>query len=122
MRKINYKQIIISLIIILFLTIYYFTYTFIERIYSLKYNFLPYNIWTFIWTFIFNAIIWFNNHKTKKEFSKRKVNIVYLILALCMLTMYIPNTPLFKIYALGKGEVLLLIFWFVLFHTLEQES
>lgn len=119
MKKINYKQIIISLVIILFLAFYYFTYTFVKRNYSLKFIYLPYNIWTFLWTFIFIAIVSFSNNTTKKIFAKRRVNFLFLILAFCMLTMYIPNTPLFRIYALGKGEVLLLIFWFALFHALE---
>lgn len=73
MRKINYKQIIITLLIILFLTLYYFTYTFIEKNYSLKFNFLPYKVWTFIWTFMFTAIIYLNNYKEEMSSLKEKL-------------------------------------------------
>jgi uncharacterized membrane protein len=115
------KHVVISLILILFIAIYYFTYTFIQKNYSQKYDFLPNNIWSVLWTLLLMAIFSFSKIKIKKDPVKRKVNFSYLLLALCMLTMYIPNTPLFKIYALGKGEILLLIFWFGLFHTLELE-
>jgi hypothetical protein len=124
-RKIRMKkfshEIIMPVLIILFIVLYYFINTYIVQNYSNHFNYLPYNIWAYLWTFVIAAIFSFDYFKTLKKPGKYGINIIYIILAICILTMNIPNTPLFGFLLMGKREVLLLVFWYCLFHTIRKE-
>lgn len=115
------KDFIKPLCIILFLIFYYFLYTFVVQRYSNQMNYLPYNIWIYVWTFILVIIFSFDYLKTFNKSGTLKINAIYLFLALLMLTMYIPSTPLFKFNLLGKSDIILLIFWYSLIHSFKKE-
>lgn len=120
MKKFSH-EIIMPVFIVLFIIFYYFINTFIVRNYSNQLNYLPYNIWTYLSTFFLTVILSFDYFKTLKKHGKYRINVIYLILAIILLTMNIPNTPLFVFLLIGKREVLLLVFWYCLFHTIRKE-
>lgn len=111
------KEIIKPLIIIIFIAIYYYISRYIKLNNSNKMNYIPYYIWSYIWTFVLGIIFSFDYIKSLFNSGKIRINFIFLFLSLCILTMYIPNTPLFSFLLKGDIEFLNLIFWHSVIHT-----
>lgn len=118
---INYKkELVKSMIIIVFLIIYYYVSNFVKLNYSNKQNYIPYYIWTYIWTLILVIIFSLEHFHTIIKLKNIKINFIFLCLALCMLSMYIPNTPFFNFILKGQSEFLILIFWYSVIHSFQK--
>ena len=113
------KDILKALILALFLITYYFMTLFISNLSSVK-SYLPYYIWTYGWTLFIVAFCSMDRIKTLIHPGKIKINIIYLLLTLFMLTIYIPISPLFYFMLLGEITAPLLIFWYCFIHTFEK--
>ncbi len=113
----KYKSEIIRILaLILFLVMYYYISNFVIQTFSNKINYIPYYIWTYIWTLLLMIIFSIDYIVNIFRSERIKINYLYLILSLCMLTMHIPKMPLFKFLLHGQMHVLLLVFWYSIIH------
>lgn len=110
-----------AILLILFILLYNFISDNIKLQFSNHQNYIPYYIWSYIWTLILGLIFSYDYLKNIFTSGKIKVNFIYIILSLSLLTMYLPNSPLSNYLLKGRIEVLLLIFWFSMIHIIEKK-
>ena len=118
MKSLKPTDILTAILIVLFLTGYYFLTKYILSYSSTHFNYLPVYIWKIVWTFLLTILFSIDYIKILIKPGKLKINFVYLILALLMLTLFIPRTPLFYFFYISPGiELLFLVFWYSLIRT-----
>ncbi len=118
MKSLKLTDIVTALLMVLFLTVYYFLTKSILSYSSEHINYIPVYIWKMIWTLLLSILFSIEYIKILIKPGKLKINFVYLILAILMLTLFIPRTPLFYFFFISPGiELLFLVFWYSLLRT-----
>jgi hypothetical protein len=113
------------LTVMLFTIFIYFLYiisNYIKINYSILQYYIPHYIWLNIWTLILSILFSIDYIKNWLLPGKLRINFVYFIFSLLILTMYIPETPLFLFFSINKSEILLLVFWFCLLRSFYKKS
>lgn len=106
---------------ILYLLILYFATDYIRVHYSAQYNYIPSQIFTFIWSFVFSFVLSIDHIKKIASKGKLKVNISYLIFAVLLLSIFIPVSPLFHFFLINQHEIIYILFGYTLIHGFYKE-
>lgn len=108
-------------IVLIFLMFFYYISIFIKENNKVAPSFLQYQLWISIWTLVLVSMLSIDFMKNWFGSGILKINIIYLVLALFILTMFVPDTPLFSFVLINQTEVLFIIFWYFIIHSFYKQ-
>ncbi len=120
MMNIKKEHILKCMAFVLFLVGFYFSAGWVSASFPAFISPVPYYIWLFVWSLILVALFSYSHITRWRNPGKIRVNIIYLVFSVLLLTMYIPNTPLFAFLLLDREEIPELLFWYALIHSFEK--
>ncbi|RBP67348.1 hypothetical protein DES36_10447 [Alkalibaculum bacchi] len=107
--------------VLIFLIFFYHISIFIKVNHKVVPDFLQYQLWISVWTLVLVSILSIDFIKAWFDSGRLKINMIYFVLSLFILTMFIPGTPLFSFVLIDQTEVLFIIFWYFVIHSFYKQ-